>query len=137
MSVVKSKRGESDLAIINKSRELAVYTARICSNEKNFPKRYRWCITSKIVSDAFDIYGNIRKANTIFVKIRPDHDIRRQCQNKARGALDSLLGNTDIAYSMFGINDKRIEYWTGLVIEVQSLLRNWMKSDYERYKDLK
>jgi DNA-binding Lrp family transcriptional regulator len=41
MSVVKSKRGESDLAIINKSRELAVYTARICSNEKNFPKRYR------------------------------------------------------------------------------------------------
>jgi hypothetical protein len=91
MSVVKSKRGESDLAIINKSRELAVYTARICSNEKNFPKRYRWCITSKIVSDAFDIYGNIRKANTIFVKIRPDYDIRRQCQNKARGALDSLL----------------------------------------------
>jgi hypothetical protein len=90
MSVVKSKRGESDLAIINKSRELAVYTARICSNEKNFPKRYRWCITSKIVSDAFDIYGNIRKANTIFVKIRPDYDIRRQCQNKARGALDSL-----------------------------------------------
>jgi hypothetical protein len=137
MSVVKSKRGESDLAIINKSRELAVYTARICSNEKNFPKRYRWCITSKIVSDAFDIYGNIRKANTIFVKIRPDYDIRRQCQNKARGALDSLLGNMDIAYSMFGINDKRIEYWTGLVIEVQSLLRNWMKSDYERYKDLK
>lgn len=137
MSVVKSKRGESDLAIINKSRELAVYTARICSNEKNFPKRYRWCITSKIVSDAFDIYGNIRKANTIFVKIRPDYDIRRQCQNKARGALDSLLGNMDITYSMFGINDKRIEYWTGLVIEVQSLLRNWMKSDYERYKDLK
>jgi len=137
MSVVKSKRGESDLAIINKSRELVVYTARICSNEKNFPKRYRWCITSKIVSDAFDIYGNIRKANTIFVKIRPDYDIRRQCQNKARGALDSLLGNMDIAYSMFGINDKRIEYWTGLVIKVQSLLRNWMKSDYERYKDLK
>jgi len=137
MSVVKSKRGESDLAIINKSRELAVYTARICSNEKNFPKRYRWCITSKIVSDAFDIYGNIRKVNTIFVKIRPDYDIRRQCQNKARGALDSLLGNMDIAYSMFGINDKRIEYWTGLVIKVQSLLRNWMKSDYERYKDLK
>ena len=137
MSVVKSKRSESELTIINKSRELAIYTANICSNEKNFPKRYRWCITSKIVSDSFDIYSNIRKANAIFVKIKPDYDIRRQCQNNAKGTIDSLLGNMDIEYSMFGISDNRIEYWTGLIIDVQTLLRNWMKSDYDRYGNLK
>ena len=112
MSVVKSKRGESDLAIINKSRELAVYTARICSNEKNFPKRYRWCITSKIVSDSFDIYSNIRKANAVFVKIETDYNIRRQCQDNAIGSIDSLLGNMGLApdcvYSMMSVMEVAI-----------------------------
>jgi hypothetical protein len=43
----------------------------------------------------------------------------------------------DIAYALFNVDDDRIEYWTGLVIEVQNLLREWRKSDQERYKSLK
>ena len=136
MTVVKSKRGQSDLEIINKSRELAVYTIRICGNEKNFPKRHRWSITNKIVSNAVDIYGNIRKANEIFVKIKPDYYTRRKYQNEARATIDELLGYMDIAYDLFGINDKRIDHWTGLVIDIKSLLLKWMKSDYERFKNL-
>ena len=49
MSVVKSKQTEGKLLVVTKARELAAYTIKICSNEKNFPKRYRWCITAKIV----------------------------------------------------------------------------------------
>ena len=52
MSVVKSKRGEGQLLVLSKANELATYTIKICSNEKNFPKHYRWCITSKIVDAA-------------------------------------------------------------------------------------
>ena len=137
MSVVKSKRGESDLNVITKARELASYTLHICSNEKNFPKRYRWCITNYIISDAFEIHRNTRKANSVFVSRKSDYETRRQFQNKAIAAIDSMLGDMDIAYATFGINDDRIEYWTGLVIEIQKLLRNWRKSDQERYKDLK
>ena len=60
MSVVKSKRGEGQLLVITKANELATYTIKICSNEKNFPKHYRWCITSKIVDAAIEIsnYAN-------------------------------------------------------------------------------
>lgn len=137
MSVVKSKRGEADLAIITKARELASYTIHICGNEKNFPKRHRWCITNKIVSDAVDIHSNTRKANAIFVKLKIDYEERRRLQSLTIGTIDSLLGNMDIAYNLFGINDDRIEYWVGLIIEVQKLLRNWMKSDFERYENLK
>ena len=50
MSVVKSKRHDGLLAVITKANELAVYTIKICSNEKSFPKHYRWCITAKIVN---------------------------------------------------------------------------------------
>ena len=45
----------------------------------------------------------------------------------------ALLSMMDIAYRTFGIESKKIEYWTGLVIEVQNYLRNWKKSDAERY----
>ena len=50
--------------------------------------------------------------------------------------IESLLGNMDIAYATFSIDDKKIDYWVGLVIEIQKLLRNWMKSDLDRYKEL-
>jgi len=44
MSVVKSKRltKKQPLKVITKANELTTHTIRICSNEKNFPKRYRW-----------------------------------------------------------------------------------------------
>lgn len=49
MSVVKSKRGRSKFEVLVKANELAAFTIRICSNEKNFPKRYRWTITSTAI----------------------------------------------------------------------------------------
>lgn len=52
MTVVKNKRTDSRLEVVTLSRKVASYTIKICSNESNFPKRYRWCITSKIVESA-------------------------------------------------------------------------------------
>ena len=75
MSVVKSKRGQSELEVITQSRNLASYTIKICSNEKNFPKRYRWCITNNIVNDALNIYSCIQRSNAIFVKFKVDYDV--------------------------------------------------------------
>jgi hypothetical protein len=137
MSVVKSKRSKPKLGVLTKARKLAVYTLRICSNEKNFPKRLRWCMINDIVKDARDIHRYIRKANSIYVAFRSDFDTRRQFQNQAIASIDAMLGDMDIAYALFNVDDDRIEYWTGLVIEVQNLLREWRKSDQERYKSLK
>lgn len=131
MSVVKSKQTEGKLLVVTKARELAAYTIKICSNEKNFPKRYRWCITAKIV----DVSSNVNAANSIYVNDdnKKDYQLRRQYQTKALAETYALLSMIDIAYSVFSIESKRIEYWTRLVNEVQVLLRNWRKSDYDRY----
>ena len=136
MSVVKSKRGEGQLLVITKANELATYTIKICSNEKNFPKHYRWCITNKIVDSALDINNYITMANAVFVTDKNDVALRKQFQTKAIAASYALLSMMDIAYRTFGIESKKIEYWTGLVIEVQNYLRNWKKSDAERYNDI-
>lgn len=55
MSVPASKRERGELAVFTKSSELTAYTVKICTNENNFPKRYRWCITNKIVDSAVDM----------------------------------------------------------------------------------
>ncbi len=133
MSVVKNKRTESTLEVVTRARELASYTIKICSNEKNFPKRYRWCVTSKIVDSVIEINNNINKANAIFVKTNEDFKLRRDLQVKAISETYGLLTMMDIAYRTFGVDSERIDYWTGLVIALQQLLRSWRDSDFARY----
>lgn len=135
MSVVKSKRSEGTLSVLTKSNELAVYTIRICSNEKNFPKRYRWCLTSKLVEYAVDIANFITMANAIYVTDDNDYAIRKAYQTKALSASYALLNMIDMSYRTFGIETDRVEYWTRLLMDVQTLLRNWRKRDIERYED--
>lgn len=136
MAVVKSKRSEGHLTVLVKANELAMHTIKVCSNEKNFPKHYRWCITSKIVEAALDINNNITMANAVYVSDKNDYDLRKKFQNKAIASSYALLSMMDIAYRTFGIKSDSIEYWTELVIEVQNYLRNWKKSDAERYKEI-
>lgn len=136
MSVVKSKRGEGTLLVVTKANELAVYTIHICSNENSFPKRYRWCITSKIVDAAMDTNNTINMANSVYVKSCADLELRKNYQTRALAATYALLSMIDIAYRTFGIETARVKYWTSLVVEVQRLLRSWRKSDAERYKNM-
>jgi hypothetical protein len=135
MSVPKSKRGKSELEVVTKANELCNYTIHICSNEKCFPKRYRWCITSKIVDAAVDIARYVNMANSIYVGNDPEMwKLRKSYQVKGLASTYSLLTMMDIAYRAFGIEGSRMDYWTGLVLDVQNLLRNWKKSDEQRYK---
>ncbi|MGN0817335.1 MAG: hypothetical protein ACI4L9_00055 [Candidatus Coproplasma sp.] len=41
----------------------------------------------------------------------------------------------DVAYRTFNLEESKVENWTGLVIEVQNYLKNWKKSDAERFKE--
>lgn len=136
MAVVKSKRQDGELTVLTKARELAVYTARVCNNENNFPKRHRWILNNYIVGSAIQIHRDIRKANSIFVKMESDYVTRRQLQNSALAETDALLGDMDIAYELFNVDSDRMKHWTGLILEVQNLLRNWRKKDFDRYKSL-
>ncbi|MBQ8965877.1 four helix bundle protein [Ruminococcus sp.] len=131
MSVVKSKRGEGKLLVITRANELAAYTIKICSNEKNFPKRYRWCISNKLVEAALSINNNIVAANSVYVADNDEqaYNLRRQYQTKALAETYALLSMIDIAYRTFGIESGRVEFWTHLAKEVQALLRNWRKSE--------
>lgn len=137
MSVVKSKRKskKQPLQVITKANNLTTHTIRICSNENNFPKRYRWCITSKIVDAAVEIARNATIANSINADSdREMYSLRKKYQTVALANTYSLLTLIDIAYNTFSLEGDKVDYWVGLVEEVQNLLRNWKRSDEQRYK---
>ena len=133
MSVPKSKRGQGRLEVLTKALDLVDYTIVICKNEKNFPKRDRWILTNRIVEAVLDVAENIRKGNTIRVDREEDFIRRREYQQQATESAEWALTLIDIAYRNLGIESGRVEYWTGLVLEVERLISAWRKSDRDTW----
>ena len=134
MSVLKNKRGRQQFAVYTKSIELAKHSIQLCSSENNFPKKYRWLLTSDIVKLAQQIPVDIMRAN----QLNPNHSaqeyIRRQeLQDEASGKCDALLVLLDIAKKVTSLSWHQIEYWTGLVVGVQDSIGAWRDSDKKRF----
>lgn len=133
MSVPKSQRNESKLTCIVKAEELAVYTMKIVCNEKTFPKRYRWCVTNEIVSETRSILRKLVLANSVRVEDEISHKARKQLQNEALAHCFALLTEINLSYKIFHLASDRVEFWTGLVVNIQRLIRTWQASDDKRF----
>ena len=129
MSVPKGKRSEGQLRVLTQANDLMSYTIKITSNETNFPKRYRWCITNRIVSTTADITDKIIHANSIYVSEDDETNLERRILliSEALELTYVLLNQVQIAYQVFRLSSERIEYWTGEIIELQRLIRGWKK----------
>ena len=135
MSVVEGKQKTGEMAVITCAAELASYTVHICSNEGNFPKRYRWCITNKIVDSAVDINRYLQSANSIKVDYPEDYRLRQAYQKKALAETYALLASITVAQKVFGIEASRRECWSRKIYSVQNLSRDWIRKDRARYSD--
>lgn len=138
MAVPEGKRSEPKMKVQTKAIELAKYSDNLCSNEKYFPKRRRWTVANRIVNYAFDIMDCINAANKIYVSTKEDFCLRREYQTQAISCTGKLLGQIDLAYSSdkYSLKGQSVAYWTGLILDVETLLRKWRNSDMERYGSL-
>ena len=127
--VPKSKRGVPKLEVLDKSRELVAFTMRICSNEKNFPKRYRWCMTQKIIDSALNISNYVEMANCVYVVEHEEYLIRKNYQLRALAETYALYNMIEFSKAVFGLETSKAVHWSGMVVKVQTLIRNWKKSD--------
>lgn len=135
MSVPKSKRGYQKLEVLTKAIALADYTITVCKNEKNFPKRDRWIITNRIVTAALDICESVRKGNAVRVEYEDDYLLRRAYQQTATENCEWMLTLLDISYRNLGMEEKRLEYWTGLILEVEAMISKWRRSDRDSWRE--
>ena len=131
MSVRKGERGEGRLQVLNKARELKRYSITVIKSEKNFPKSTRWLYASPIVEAVREACICIRHANSVYATTDEEYKYRHMEQVKAHAHLDALLDLIDDAYNAGYITGNQVEYWTGLILQTDDLLKSWIKSDKE------
>ena len=141
MSVRKGDRGEGKLQVLNKARELKKYSLGLIKNEKHFPKSTRWLYAKPIADEIRAACICIRHANSVYlsndITREGEYRYRRGEQTKAHAHLDALLDLIDDAYDAGYITGKEVEYWTGLILQTDDLLKAWIKSDKENYNKQK
>jgi hypothetical protein len=136
MSVRKGDRGEGKLQVLNKARELKEYSLNQLKNEKHFPKSTRWLYSSPIATEVREACICIRHANSVYVTNGEEYKYRRMEQVKAHAHLDALLDLIDDAYRASYISGDKVEFWTGLILKTDDLLKAWIKSDKDKYKNM-
>ena len=142
MAVVASKKNteQNDLIVLRLAKELALHSIGLCSNENHFPKRYRWCLTSKIVDSALNVVSNIRMGNSVKVEAVEDYIARKTLQDSAYGYLMTMHDLIDICKmdnsEKFNICGKSLDHWLDLIDNVENLLQKWMRNDYKRYSQV-
>ena len=133
MSVVKSKRQESNLQFLYTARELEIYTLR---KSKNFPKRYSLFVDQHILNPAARIYECVKKGNSIYPLNQHEVQKRRDYFLDAVAELQSLVSQIEVAKEVFELEENVLEYWMALVDNEIRLVKAVLKSDRERYKKL-
>ena len=91
-------------------------------------------MTQHIVHEALDVLCCVKRANAVQVVTMEDYIYRRSQQVEAYSHAEALLSLLDVAYMTLCIEDERIEFWTGQVVSVETLLKKWRESDRKRFK---
>lgn len=134
MSVVKSRRGESDMAFIYTARELQLYSIRKCVN---FPKRYTFYVSQPIADTATRIHRLVKMANSVYPTNAHEVQIRRDYLIRANAELNSLISQIEVAHELFGLEMKSVYHWMEIVDREIRLVKGTMKKDQERYRNLR
>lgn len=134
MSVPKSQRSMSKLEAILAAKKLCEYTLQITANRNVFTEKYDALVKS--INDTVQkIYINAFSANNIYVHDKISCLKRIDLQSNSILCCDELLALMDLAYSVFHLRMKRVDYWCSLVVNAKQLLKSWRKSDKERNKN--
>lgn len=130
----KRKEGKFDLA--EKAKEFAIHTLHLTSNEKNFPKKYRFTVVNKLQEKSIYIMDCIVTAQELYPNTKIEYEKRVLYQKEARAACRSLMTLMEISADSFGISTKSFEYWSSLASDLYIRINGWIKKDNERFKDL-
>ena len=133
MSVIKSKRSESEMEFVHTARQLQIHSIQ---KAVGFPKRYTFYVSQPIANCATRIHEYVKCANSIYPLNQHEVQMRRDYLLRANAELNSLVAQIEVAAEMFGIEPDKMKYWLDIVEKEIRLVKGTMKKDRERYKDL-
>lgn len=133
MSVIKSKRGESDMEFLYNARSLQIYSIQ---KTVSFPKRYTFYVSQPLANSATRIYECLKKGNSIYPLNQHEVQMRRDLFLNAYAELQNLVSQIEVAHELFGIEANIMQLWMEMVEKEIRLVKAVMKKDRARYQDL-
>ena len=133
MTVIKSKRHESEMEFIHTARELRLYTTRKVTG---FPKRYTFTVANPLADSARRIHQYCKMANSVYPLNAHEVQIRRDYLIRANAELNAMVSDIEFAAELFGIQPDTMKFWMDIVDREIRMVKGTMKRDRERYKNL-
>lgn len=134
MAVPKSRRGESEMEFVYTARQLELYTIRKCVG---FPKRYTFYLSQPLANDAKRIHDCVKMADSIFPTNAHEAQLRKDQLLLAEAGLNAMISQIEIARELIGIDGRIMGYWMDLIARELRLVHAVMKSDRERFGNLR
>lgn len=134
MSVIKSKRAESQMEFLATARKLQAFTIHKCVNA--VPKRYTFYIGTHLADSATAIYEWLKRGNSIYPLNPHEVQMRRDCFLRAYAELQSLVSQIELANEILQFDANILAEWSRLISTELKLVKAVLKADRERYKNM-
>ena len=145
MSVLKSKRSESDFKVISMAmdirKELTTYVIRDFAIDGRLDYMEEWLLNdtrTAVLQYARNAAASIEMANSIYISSKEEYTERRKYQNRAIGYYKSLIQELRyiVAAMPTKINLNKYMRSIELIDKEIGLIRQWKRSDNKILKKL-
>jgi hypothetical protein len=127
--------GQSEFLIITKAKDLVKHTF-LMTNEKRFPKKYRFAIVNRLHDLTLDIFEHIQEANELDISDRDESRERLYEQKKALTKCKTVLFLMELSFEKELITKDQCAAWSKYVLDVKYMTAKWRKQDRERAKKI-
>lgn len=122
---------QSEFVIITKAKDLVKHTF-LMTNERRFPKKYRFTIVNRLHDLTLDIYQHIQEANELDLSDPQEYRERQYEQKKALTKCKTVLFLLELAFEKELIDKDQCAAWSRYVLDVKYMTAKWKKQDRER-----
>ena len=129
MSVLKSKRNQSQLEFYHTATVIRAEITRFVMNEKIVPKRWRPIFTFPMVEKAIHLIDCIVAANTIYPQDEHEMQQRRDYQTEAIITVEQMLQLLQFMLTTLNVEADKFQPVTDLLVKESALIRGWRKSN--------
>lgn len=134
MSVRLNERSKGKYDAYIKAKDMIEYTLEVISNERTFPRdkisllmeEDRCSLPEQVEGKAAEILLLVIEAN----ELRGQETLRRSRLRQAKASCRALLTLLEVCIKPYHIKMRRVEYWTGLIVEVIDGLDDEIAKDY-------
>jgi hypothetical protein len=121
-----------EMEVVTEAKKLEYHTLVITSNEKRYPKKYRFSIVNRMQDYAMNIIGDLMEANDISLNDLIDRQMRLRLQRSALRNCRLLLHYIEVSYRLQFIDSGSFEHWAKIANSVRNMIAAWYLSDKNR-----